>query len=135
MEELEQRLSVSEVMHRGVITCRPETTALAVVRTMAAHRIHSVVVTSRNRAPRLVTDADVVDALAGPPLDRQTALDIAHRAPIVTRSDSLTSTLAHMREAASTHAVVVDRSRTPLGVVSILDVVEALLSARDRAAQ
>ena len=129
MEELMERLRVGDLMHRGVITCRPETTALAVIRMMAAHRVPSVVVTCGDGPPRLVTDADVLNALDTPSLDRLTAGEIGDQAPLVTRSDSLSSTLARMRDAGSTHVVVVDRSQTPLGSVSMIDVAEAVLSA------
>ena len=126
-----RRLSVGDVMHRGVITCRPETRALAVVRMMAAHRVHSAVVSDREREPRLVDDGDIARALRSPSFDTLTAAGLAQRAALVKRPDSLSSALRRMREAGSTHAVVVDRSNTPVGVVSILDVAEAVLSARD----
>ena len=126
-----RRLSVGDVMHRGVITCRPETRALAVVRMMAAHRVHSVVVSDPEGEPRLVGDGGIARALRSPSLDALTAAGLAQRAALVKRPDSLSSALRRMREAGSTHAVVVDRSNTPVGVVSILDVAEAVLSARD----
>jgi CBS domain-containing protein len=36
-----ESVSVSEAMHRGVVTCRPEATLHTVARVMAAHRIHA----------------------------------------------------------------------------------------------
>jgi CBS domain-containing protein len=40
--------------------------------------------------------------------------------------DSLAYALARMHESASTHAVAVDRAYKPLGVISVIDLVEAL---------
>jgi len=37
-------MTVGEVMHAGIISCRPETTLRTVAGILAAHRIHAVVV-------------------------------------------------------------------------------------------
>jgi CBS domain-containing protein len=123
-----ERPLVGDAMHRGVVSCHPETRAIAVLRMMAAHRIHSVVVTDGQSAPRLVSDADVAAALCQLPIATQTAVDLAHPAPLLRRSESVSSALARMHEFRSTHAVVVDSQRSPVGVLSILDIAEAVLS-------
>lgn len=121
---------VPDVMHRGVVTCDSEVSARKVAMMMTAHRIHAVVVTMDASLPRLVTDREVASALYSNTLDTARADDIASAAPLVGLSDSVADALARMHEHASTHAVVVDRLYRPLGVVSVLDVVEAQEEAR-----
>src|SRR5512133_1221919 len=116
---------VLDVMHRGVVTCGPEVPARKVAMMMTAHRIHAVVVTAAAGLPRLVTDREVACALYSDSLDTASADEIATSAPLVGLSDSVDDALARMHEHASTHAVAVDRSFRPLGVVSVLDLVEA----------
>lgn len=116
---------VLDVMHRGVVTCGPEVPAQKVAMMMTAHRIHAVVVIAGGGLPRLVTDREVARALYSDILDAVSADEIATSAPLVGPSDSVDAALARMHEHGSTHAVVVDRSFRPLGVVSVLDLIEA----------
>jgi CBS domain-containing protein len=59
-----KQLTVEGVMHSGVVTCKPEATLRAVAEILATHRIHAVVVASRDeKAPcAVVSDRDVVYA-------------------------------------------------------------------------
>lgn len=132
MASVEERMQASEVMHRGVVTCSADAPALAVARIMAAHRIHSVVVATPGEWPRVVTDADIASAFYEGLLETGSADDLARTAPLLRPSDSLSFALERMHEHGSTHAVVVSRSPRPLGVLSVLDVVEALLREADR---
>lgn len=116
---------VLDVMHRGVVACGPELPARKVALMMTAHRIHAVVVAGPAGLPRLVTDREVASALYSDTLDAASADEIAVPAPLVGLSDSIDDALARMHECASTHAVAVDRSFRPLGVVSVLDLLEA----------
>ena len=92
---------------------------------MTAHRIHAVVVTGTADLPRLITDGEIASALYSDTLDFARADDIATCAPLLRLSDSLDEALARMHERASTHAVAVDCGFRPVGVVSVLDLVEA----------
>jgi len=116
---------VFHVMHRGVVTCRPEVSARKVAMMMTAHRIHAVVVTAAAGLPRLVTDREIARALYSGTIDAASADEIAKPAALVSPSDRVDEALARMHERASTHAVAVDRSFRPVGVVSVLDLVEA----------
>jgi CBS domain-containing protein len=118
-------VSVGDVMHRGVVSCGRDTPAAKVARMMTAHRIHAVVVTGSADLPLLVTDLEIASALYSGTLELARAGDIAVSAPLLRRSDNLDDALARMHEKASTHAVAVDRSFRPVGVVSVLDLVEA----------
>lgn len=117
---------VSDVMHRGVVTCSASGTCSAVARTMAAHRIHSVVVTRADTMPRIVTDADLVEALHAGAFERSTADDIAREPAFVGLSDSLEDVIERMHAQGTTHAIVIDRTLRPIGLVSVLDVAAAV---------
>jgi CBS domain-containing protein len=121
----QRNISVGNVMHRGVVSCDRDTPARKVASMMTAHQIHAVVVTSSADLPRLVTDTQIASALYADTLESARAGDIATDAPLVRLSDSLDEAVARMHEGASTHAVAVDRSFRPVGVVSVLDLVEA----------
>jgi CBS domain-containing protein len=124
--------SVAAVMHKGVISCRPETPLSKIAQMMAAHRIHSVVVWSE------ADEADADGTLWGVVSDFDLARAIAAGAPRLT-AEALTSAPAvtigpdaSVRKAAEvmvgsrvTHLVVAKRGR-PVGVVSTLDLARAL---------
>ena len=115
---------VLDVMHRGVVTCAPGLPARKVALMMTAHRIHAVVVVTAAGLPRVVTDREVASALDAGTLDAASADEIAVSAPLVGLSDSVDDARARMHERASTHAVAVDRSFRPLGIISVLDLLE-----------
>jgi CBS domain-containing protein len=117
---------VGTVMHRGVITCGPDCSGLAVARIMTAHRIHSIVVIPPGAPPRIVTDAEIARALYDGTLATSSAIDIAKSAAILVRDDTLSYAIGCMHEHETTHAVVVDSRRSPraVGVLSVLNIVE-----------
>lgn len=120
---------VEEVMHRGVITCTPETRLATVARMMAGHRIHAVVVRDEEdeQAHGIVSDLDLVGSATDGAFERRTARELAATDALAVRADEpLERVVGLMREYATSHLVVVDRSGRPVGVVSSLDVIEAL---------
>jgi len=96
---------------------------------MAAHRIHSVVVTLPGAPLRVVTDAEIAMALYEGTLATRSATEIAKPAAIVARDETLLHAIECMREYQTTHAVVVDerRSQHAVGVLSVLDLAEAIV--------
>lgn len=118
---------VSDIMHRGVVVCESDLPASTAARMMAAHRIHSVVVMSPAGVPRVVTDVEVAASLYAGTLETTTAEEIARPAALVRVPDTLAFALERMHECEATHAVVVERSFRPVGVISVLDLVEATL--------
>jgi len=121
----DSQATVFDVMHRGVVTCGPDVPVRKVASMMAAHRIHAVVVTAAADLPRFVTDREIARALYADILDTARADDVATSAALVALSESVDDALVRMHECASTHAVAVDRSFKPVGIVSVLDVIEA----------
>jgi CBS domain-containing protein len=121
------RKHVSDVMHRGVVVCESGLPAGTAARMMAAHRIHSVVVVPPAGEPRVVTDVEIAAVSYAGMVETTNAEEIARPAALVRRRDSLAYALERMHECKTTHAVVVERSLRPVGVISVLDLVEAML--------
>src|SRR5438093_721053 len=69
---------VAEAMHRGLVTCKPDTTLHTVARVMAAHRIHAVVAPGAEAATgwALVSDLDLAAAVSNGSLEAATAGEI-----------------------------------------------------------
>jgi CBS domain-containing protein len=136
-------LRAADAMHAGVVTCPPQASLAVAARIMAAHRIHAVVVPApgpEGDAPAgqavagVVTDLDVLAALADGALHERTAAEAAAdtgTVPLTVRADDeLAHAVALMREHSATHVVVVHaRTAAPIGVLSTLDVAEVI--ARD----
>lgn len=120
-------------MHRGVIACAPDWSGVKVAKTMAAHRIHSVVLPGAGAPPRLITDADIIAALHEGTLAAKRASELAEPALIVTRDDLLLHATECLHELGATHAVVVVdlRSFRPVGTLSVLDIAEFLVEGSD----
>jgi CBS domain-containing protein len=127
-------IAVGEAMHRGVITCRPETSAAAVARMMAAHRIHSVPVVDDDAVCiGIVRDGEVEEALASGALWGLSAGEIAVEPLIIRPTASIERAVELMHERGTTHAVVADpTSKRSVGVLSLLDVADALMEGEAR---
>jgi CBS domain-containing protein len=123
-------IHVSEAMHRGVVTCPPQTPLRTLARLLAAHRIHSVVVAGGAEAgrPRIVSDLDLVAAAADGAIDGLTVGEIASEPSVfVLPDESLARAAQLMREYETHHVIVLGRhSDIPVGVVSTLDVADAV---------
>lgn len=123
---------VGDVMHSGVPTCPPDAPLSDVARTMAASRVHCVIVTVDEQAEEslwgVVSDLDLVAAATVRDVEEQTAAGTS-ASPIllIGPDDTLLRAAQMMTEYATAHLVVVDPgSGRPLGVLSTLDVARAL---------
>jgi CBS domain-containing protein len=123
-------VSVSEAMHRGVVTCRPEATLRTVARVMAAHRIHAVVVAPGGDGLGwgLVSDLDLAAAAMEGSTGEVTAGEIASTPGVFVRpADTMARAAQLMRDYETHHLVVLDRGADrPVGVVSTLDVADVI---------
>jgi CBS domain-containing protein len=129
--------TVSDAMHPGVVSCRPETTLAEVAGLMAEHAVHCVVVDGIVRDAAggdhlvwaVASDLDVARAVsAGPGADAVTAGALARTDPVsVAPEDSVGDAAGLMARHGVTHLVVVPESTgTPVGVISTLDVARAV---------
>ena len=125
-----ETLKVGDVMHRGVVSCPPETPMPEVAALMSMHGIHSVFVfdgrLGRGDAAGylgIVSDLDLV-AAAWAGLETRTAGQSAVT-PIltVTTDEALERAAELMVENSLSHLSVVDRaSGRPVGVLSTIDI-------------
>ena len=128
-------ITVAETMHPGVLTCPLETSLRDVARMMSLYRIHAVVACGEDNddveGPGLwgvVSDLDLVRAAVPGRLEDLTARGTAVT-PAVTigPDDTLQHAAQLMSEHDVTHLVVLDPgAKTPLGVLSTLDLARAL---------
>jgi CBS domain-containing protein len=124
-------LEVADVMHEGVLTCPREAPLTDVAKLMAGHRVQCVVVADEEAAALwgVVSDLDLVAAGLVRELDAQTAGGSAASPVLTIASDETVERAAQlMTEHAAAHLIVVERSQ-PVGVLSTLDVADALAEA------
>ena len=99
--------TVADAMHRGVITCAPESVSPTVAATMAANAVHAVVLLAQDRGSALVvTDLDVIRAALRDAAD-VTAAELA-REPLATvvADAPLTQAIALMARREDAHMLV-----------------------------
>ncbi len=117
------RNAVWQVMHRGIVVCRPDAPVPEIAATLVERRTHTVMVAA---APgwAFVTDMDVVGAAARGELSR-TASELASSAahPLVGANDPLDAVAGLVTSGQLGHVVVIDDVGRPAGVVSTLDIV------------
>lgn len=128
--------NVADVMHRGVASCSRAATLTRVAALMTSRRVHCVVViddaTDAAALWGIVSDLDLVAAASVRTLEEQTAGATAST-PAVTIAphESLEEAARKMTKHGVTHLVVVDAgSSSPIGVVSTLDLADALAEPR-----
>jgi CBS domain-containing protein len=120
-------------MRVGVFSCTPETTLAELARTLAAHRIHCVIVgrfehqEERDSPWGIISDLDIVAAAARDDHER-TAWSVARTALVtISPDDSLKRAAEVMAEHEVSHLVVVHpESGHPVGVLSTLDIAGVL---------
>jgi CBS domain-containing protein len=126
--------TVGEAMSRGVISVPPETPLRVVARMMATFRVHAIFVFEHvdedDEAARLwavVSDLDLVAATQRD-LDKQTAGATAVT-PLVTvgANRRIAEAAGLMAQHGIAHLAVTDpQTRRPIGVISTLDIAEAV---------
>jgi CBS domain-containing protein len=117
-----------------MLACGAPTTLREVARLMASRRVHCIVVrraapgSSRVEGWALITDADLIDAVADGRLDTLTAGEVATAAMVTISPEATLADAARlMREHGTAHLVVTGRGTgAPVGVLSTLDLAAAL---------
>lgn len=125
---------VGDVMHPGLIACRPDTPLLTVAGMMADLRVHCVAVSGVGRRPSgdgslvwgLVSDMDVVRA-AHRGEQAMASGELTAALPVALSEDApLDRAAALMVDQGVAHLVAVGRTGLPSGVVSSLDVIRVV---------
>ncbi len=119
---------LTEASDGGIVSCRPEAALSQVAELMAVNRVHAIVVVDDDRPePPVITELDLVSAVASGHFDGLTAADIAANEAISLRHDD---TLIHaaqlMAEHRVSHLLVRNERRDPVGIVSTLDIAAAI---------
>ena len=122
---------VTDVMHRGLLTCSRETPLCDVARTMAEERVHCIVVADGAEVGDLwgvITGADVVAAALAGDIDERLAGEAAANPVVMVAPDETLERAAQlMLEHGSDHLVVADPlDLRPVGILSTLDVAAAV---------
>ncbi len=132
-------VTVSDVMHPGIIATPPQTPIVEVAETMARSRVHCVVVEGlardSARQERLVwgilSDLDLMKALAADRLETSAGEIAATEIVTVEPADGIEDVARLMAEHECSHLVVVAAdSGEPMGVISSLDVAQGVTVAR-----
>ena len=123
-------IRVGDVMHPGVVLCRPGVSLLTVAGTMAAHRIHAVVVAPEGDAAdwSLVSDLDVAAAVGEGQVKSATAGQLAVTPNVSVHVDETVPRAAQLMREYDTHhlTVLADHAKRPVGILSTLDIADAV---------
>lgn len=124
-------IRVFDAMHRGVLTCTRADSLADVASLMARCRVHCVVVADEpgdaDSLWGIISDLDLVAAAGVRDLEEQTAGAAAATAAVTIEPGETVQRAAQlMTEHGTTHLVVVDAMRRPVGILSTLDVAVAL---------
>jgi CBS domain-containing protein len=129
--ELDAHL-VGDYPSAGVITCAPDAPLDEVAALMARNRVHAVVVVDdRAPEPPVISDLDLIEALASGHYDELAASDVAGSEGVsVFRDESLGRAAQLLTQHRVSHLIVRDEARMPVGILSTLDLAEAISGAR-----
>jgi len=123
---------VSDIYHKGVIFCKPETPLQEVVRVMADTEIHAIMVSEQEGAPPVgvVSHTDAI-AHYGEDITSLRARDVMTSNVVHISEDAAVEEAAQKLLESHIHRLlVVDRSGKPLGVVSTTDIIREMRGAR-----
>ncbi len=123
---------VGEHASAGLISCSPHAPLDEIAALMAENRVHAVVVVDdRAVEPPVVSDLDLIAALASGHYDELRASDIAGTEGVSVFDDEGLGRAAQLlSEHRVSHLVVRNERREPVGVVSTLDLAEAIAAIR-----
>jgi CBS domain-containing protein len=119
--------TVSDAMHRGLVTCPPSSTVDEIAFLLADCRIHCVLVAGRDgRGWGIVSDLDLMRAVAARRYELTAAQLASMEVVTIGLDEELADAARLMAEHEVTHLVVTNRSAEPIGVLSSLDVARAI---------
>lgn len=127
MPDYLQKTAVREVMHRGVITCGPDTALKEVARIMNATDVHAlIVVDEQGRAVGVVSHMDMLRAF-GQDLYALKAEDVMTREVLSIRPEAYLSEAVEVMLKHRVHRLLVcNEEGIPLGVISTTDIIDAM---------
>jgi len=126
--------TVADLMHKGIIACRPETAVSEVVRIISDADVHAVVVMDHNnQAVGIISHTDII-RLYGEDLSQHAAQEVMSRPPLAIDSDAPARAAADLMLQRGVHRLLViekqDDVRKPVGIVSTTDLVRDMRGSR-----
>ena len=120
--------TVAEHATMGILACPPDAPLAEVAWLMANNHVHAVIVVRDDLPePPVISDADLVAAVASGHFDSLSAGDVAITEPVgVERDATLARAVQLLSEHAVGHLIVRDERRLPIGVISSLDIARAV---------
>jgi crotonyl-CoA carboxylase/reductase len=133
-EEQMSQKTVSDLMHKGVIACSPETTMDEIVRIISDTSVHAIVVMDDSRnAVGMVSHIDII-RLFGEDLPQHTANDVMSDTVIAIESHRPAKEGADlMLNKGVDHLLVIEvdkGNRIPVGVLSTTDLIKEMRGIR-----
>lgn len=122
-----ERARVSDAMRPGVISCPPDASLRTVARIMSTNRVHAVVVgDAGQRLTRAISERELLAASARDVSKLSAADATVSDMLTVAPHDTLARAVEAMVERRATHALVVDGTGAPAGILSAFDVARVL---------
>lgn len=129
-----QDKTVAQVMHKGIIACRPDTPMNEVVRIISDTDVHAIVVMDEDNHPLgMVTHMDII-RLFDQDLAKYTAQDVMSHTIYDIEAHESAKSAADKMLANRVHRLLVvevdgDRRR-PVGIISTTDLIKEMRSSR-----
>jgi CBS domain-containing protein len=135
---MEKDKTVRDLMHRGLITCRPDTVLGTVAQLLINQHIHALVVADRDRRPLgIITDFDLLagewlstDAASLAVMRQMTAGELMTSPLDVISADRPVGEAAQMMRRLLVNRLVVEEGGKLAGVISISDIVAGMVRQR-----
>ena len=111
----------------GILACNGDAPLAEIAGLMARNNVHAIVVVDDRAAePPVVSDQDLVDAMASGHFDELTASDVAGTEAVsIFVDEDLRRAAQLLAEHRVNHLVVRNARREPVGIISTLDLAEA----------
>ncbi len=121
-------MEISSLISREPVTCSPDTPLKEVIKLMRRNDVGSVVVVQGGRLVGIFTERDLVRALdEGASLDEPVSKYMTAEPLVARPEESVEGALNKMLARGVRHLPVVTSDRRVIGVLSIKDLVEALM--------
>jgi CBS domain-containing protein len=123
---LEDRLA-GDYASNGILACSGDAPLAEIAGLMARNNVHAIVVVDDRAAePPIVSDQDLIGAIASGHFDEMTASDVAGTEAVsIFHDEDLARAAQLLAEHRVSHLVVRNARREPVGIVSSLELAEA----------
>jgi CBS domain-containing protein len=126
--------TVGDLMHKGIIACKPETPMTEVVRIVSDTDVHAIVVMDNdNQALGIISHTDII-RLFGEDLAQHTAREVMSQGVLDIASEAPAKEAAQLMLDKGIHRLLVietqEGERRPVGILSTTDLVKEMRGSR-----